>query len=114
VSSMITKLSALGKSSVWKITTTGVLETTKFDGVLDDPNVKKLIAAIDMFLTKFEDHELGFLRACTLVSRYKQCMGLLDMFYADTTFGFYLPFGKSLPRECLKPRSSTVYWMTPM
>ncbi len=63
VSSMITKLSALGISLVWKITTTGVLDTTKFDSVLDDHNVKKVIDAIDMFLTKFEDHEWGFLRA---------------------------------------------------
>jgi hypothetical protein len=94
VSGMISKLSALGKSSVWKITTTGVLDTTKFDGVLDDPNVKKVIAAVDMFLTKFEDHEWGFLRAGTLVSRYKQCMGLLDLFYADTAF--YLPKGEIL------------------
>jgi hypothetical protein len=30
-----------------------------------------VIAAIDMFLTKFEDHEWGFIRAGTLMSHYQ-------------------------------------------
>jgi hypothetical protein len=75
VSGMVTKLSNLGKSSVWKVNTSGTLDTMKFDGVLEDSDLKKIMAAIDMFLTRFDDHRLGFLRAETLISRYKQCMG---------------------------------------
>jgi hypothetical protein len=108
-SGMISKLYALGRCSVWKITTTGVLDTTKFDGVLDDPNVKKVIAAIDMFLTKFEDHEWGFLRAGTLLSRYKQCMGLLDLFYADTAF--YLLKGEILRWMFIDQVADQVTWI---
>jgi hypothetical protein len=73
----------------------------KFDGILEDPDLRKIIAAIEMFLTRFDDHELGFLRAGTLVSRYKQCMGLLDMFYADSAF--YLPRGEILRWIFLDP-----------
>jgi len=62
--------------------------------VLKDANVKKILAAIDMFLVNFDDHELTFLRSGTLVSRYKQCMGLLDIFFADSAF--YLPKGEIL------------------
>jgi len=94
VSGLVTKLSNIGKSCAWKLTTTGTLDTTKFDGVMDNPDLKKLMAAIDMFLTCFDDHEWGFLRSGTLVSRYKQCMGLLDIFYADSAF--YLPRGEIL------------------
>jgi hypothetical protein len=42
---MITKFTALRKSSIWKITTTGVLDTTQFDGILDDPTLKKVMSA---------------------------------------------------------------------
>jgi hypothetical protein len=77
---MITKFTALGKSSIWKITTTGVRDTTQFDGILDDPTLKKVMSASDMYLTKFEDHDWSFLQAGTLVSLYNQCMGLLGTF----------------------------------
>jgi Rhabdovirus nucleocapsid protein len=43
---------------------------------------------------RFADHELVFLRAGTLTSRHKQCMGLLDIYYADTAF--YLKRGEIL------------------
>jgi hypothetical protein len=38
---MITKFTALGKSSIWKITTTGVLDTTQFDSILKIPLSRK-------------------------------------------------------------------------
>jgi len=94
VNRLVTKLTNLGKSCSWKLLTTGSLDTTKFDGVLEDANVKKILAAIDMFLVNFDDHELTFLRSGTLISRYKQCMGLLDVFFADSAF--YLPKGEIL------------------
>ncbi len=71
--------------------------------------MKKVIAAIDMFLTKFEDHEWGFLQAGTLVSRYKQCMGLLDLFYADTAF--YLPKGEILRWMFFDQVADQVTWI---
>jgi Rhabdovirus nucleocapsid protein len=47
-----------------------------------------------MFLFRFDEHKLGFLRAGTLTSRHKQCMAILDIYFADTAF--YLPAGQVL------------------
>jgi hypothetical protein len=93
-SGMNSKLVALGKSCVWKLVMPTILDTIRFEGIMDDPDIKKVFAAVDMFLTRFESHELGFIRAGTLISRYKQCMGLLDLFFADTAF--YIPRGEIL------------------
>ncbi len=56
---MITKLGVLGKSLIWNITTTRVLDINRFDGVLDDSNIKKVLADLDMFLSKFKDRKWG-------------------------------------------------------
>ncbi len=108
ISGMATKLSNLGKSCIWKLTIAGSMDTTKFDGIMEDPDFKKIMA-IDMFLTKFEDHELGFLHAGTLISRYKQCMGILDLFYADSAF--YLPRGEILQWVFLDPIADQIVRM---
>jgi hypothetical protein len=65
ISNMNSKLLTLGCSCVWKVNLTGSIDTVKLDSVLEDPNVRRIIAAIDMFLFKFDEHELGFLRAGT-------------------------------------------------
>jgi len=109
ISGMATKLSNLGKSCIWKLTIAGSMDTTKFDGIMEDPDFKKIMAAIDMFLTKFEDHELGFLHAGALISRYKQCMGILDLFYADSAF--YLPRGEILQWVFLDPIADQIVRM---
>jgi hypothetical protein len=85
------------------------LDTVKFDGLLEDPDIKKVFAAVDMFLTKFDDHEFGFIRAGTLILRYKQCMGLLDLFFADTAF--YLPRGEILQWIYLDPVADQIVRM---
>lgn len=41
----------------------------------------KMVAAIDMFFTKFPDHELNALRVCTLRSRFRDCTALLSIGY---------------------------------
>jgi Rhabdovirus nucleocapsid protein len=89
ISNMNTKLMALGRSCSWKINLSGKIDTVRLDSALEDPNVRKIISAIDMFLFRFNEHGLGFLRAGTLTSRHKQSMILLDIYFAD--MAFYIP-----------------------
>lgn len=44
----------------------------------------KMVAAIDMFLHYFRDHEDGILRMGSLVSRFRDCAGLLSFGYAQS------------------------------
>lgn len=46
-----------------------------------DKSYCKMIAAIDMFFSRFPDHVLSPLRICTLRSRYRDCAGLLSIGY---------------------------------
>lgn len=46
-----------------------------------DESYIKMVAAVDMFLFKFNTPELSNLRICTLRSRYKDCSGLLSIGY---------------------------------
>ncbi len=109
VSGMSSKLSNLGKSCVWKLAMPGNMDTLRCNRILEDPDLKKIFAAIDMFLTKFDDHEWSFIRAGTLISRYKQCMGLLDLFFADSAF--YLPRGEILQWIFLDPIADQIVKM---
>jgi hypothetical protein len=86
----------------------GNMDTLRCDGILEDPDLK-IFAGIDMFLTKFDDHEWGFIRAGTLISRYKQCMGLLDLFFGDTAF--YFPRGMILQWIFLDPIADQIVKM---
>ncbi|QPO14167.1 N protein [Sodak rhabdovirus 1] len=52
---------------------TGVLSVVHW---ANNPDYCKLVAAIDMFLRKFPDHEMEKLRACTLGSYLKDCVML--------------------------------------
>jgi hypothetical protein len=94
INNLSNKLTALGKTCEWKVNITGSVDTSRFDSLLEDHQVKCLLAAVDMFLHKFDNHPYSFLRAGTLVSRHRQCMALLDLYYVDMAFG--LPNGDIL------------------
>jgi hypothetical protein len=65
VNNLNTKLTVLGRSCIWKVGITGPIDTSRLDGALEDANVKAILAALDMFLYRFDQHELSFLRAGT-------------------------------------------------
>jgi hypothetical protein len=52
INNLNTKLTALEKTCPWKVTVTGSVDTSRLDGILEDAQVKCLIAALDMFLFK--------------------------------------------------------------
>jgi hypothetical protein len=61
INSLNTKLTTLGKGCLWKGTITSSIDTSRLEGALEDPNVKRILAAIDMYLFRFDQHELSFL-----------------------------------------------------
>ena len=48
--------------------------------ILDD-SYNKMVSAIDMFFNRFPTHQDSCMRICTLCSRFKDCSGLLSVFY---------------------------------
>lgn len=52
-----------------------------FESWPQDESYMKMVAAIDMFFSKFPDHEHNALRVCTLRSRFRDCTALLSIGY---------------------------------
>lgn len=50
-----------------------------YDNWILDESYRKMVAAIDMFLFKFPNHECAAFRMCTIRSRFKDCAGLLSL-----------------------------------
>jgi len=48
-------------------------------GWVNNDNFRKVMASLDMFLMKFQDHELSYLRVGTIPTRYKDCTSLTSI-----------------------------------
>ncbi|XP_014215173.1 uncharacterized protein LOC106644263 [Copidosoma floridanum] len=73
-----------------------------------DPSYIKMVAAIDLFMYRFPNHEHANVRVCTLGSRHKDCAGLLSIGYLAHTVSFeheseFLDWvwSKKMARECI-------------
>ena len=65
----------------------GLFETFK-----NDVEFAFLMGAIDMFLVKFEEHELRGIRIGTLNTRYMDCGALMDLNFLAVTYDLYIPW----------------------
>jgi hypothetical protein len=77
----LTRLGRLASSCMWRITGLGNLDSTTIEAHMGDVEIRKIMAAIDMYLYKYPTHELSFLRAGTIVSRFRECVSLGDVAY---------------------------------
>lgn len=79
------KLQALGKLPTIVV----ALDSfhTKYASWTTNTTYRKLVAGIDMFYSRFRDHELAILRMCTLTSRFKDCAALLGLGYLANILG---------------------------
>ncbi|QNM37833.1 putative nucleoprotein [Thrips tabaci associated dimarhabdovirus 1] len=73
----ITAISATYPTNDWDPSTI----LTSYAKWAADMNYKKIVAAVDMFLSKYSTHSLALFRVATLVSRYNQCSALSSCLY---------------------------------
>ena len=85
---MLSKHINLGSSCKWRLPRMlNLTTTTFFEGVMMDEEVRKIVAAIDMVLYHHPKHPWTFLRAGTLVSRFRESMALTDVSYMGRMCG---------------------------
>lgn len=79
------KLQGLGKASTVAIAIDSF--HTKYASWATNPTYRKLIAGVDMYFTRFREHDLAILRMGTLTSRFKDCAALLGVGYTVNLLG---------------------------